>query len=97
MENWNKWYEKNKESVLESFGGFIKELKVGDMDLNTYCRFKFFEYQNEEKLKDTYNKNKEDKGATFEKAFPSEIVYRLSVFAQVEKQDAENNQEEVIA
>ena len=40
MKNWNDWYKETKESLVNDFGLFIKELKVGDMDLNTYCKYR---------------------------------------------------------
>lgn len=97
MKNWKEWYEENKKILLNDFGDFIKELRIGDMDLNTYSRYRFFVYQNEDKLKETYIENKKDKGEEFNKVLENEEVYRLSVFAQVVKQEEDNNTEQGIA
>ena len=97
MKNWNDWYKETKESLVNDFGLFIKELKVGDMDLNTYCKYRYFVYQNDDKLTQTYIENKKDKGEEFLKTFSDEEVYRLSVFAQVVRQEEENNTEQGIA
>tara|TARA_R100000995_G_C3473796_1_gene119764 strand:+ start:148 stop:450 length:303 start_codon:yes stop_codon:yes gene_type:complete len=97
LDNWKKWYSRSKEALISDFADFVKRLKVGDMDLNTYCRYRYFVYQNEEKLVETYIENKNDKGEEFLKTFNDEEVYRLSVFAQVEKQEDDNNSEQGIA
>tara|TARA_R100000458_G_C8274951_1_gene249970 strand:- start:2242 stop:2544 length:303 start_codon:yes stop_codon:yes gene_type:complete len=97
LDNWKKWYSRSKEALINDFADFVKRLKVGDMDLNTYCRYRYFVYQNEEKLVETYIENKNDKGEEFLKIFNDEEVYRLSVFAQVEKQEDDNNSEQGIA
>jgi len=86
-ENWNKWYQKNKNTLIKKFGGFIIDTKIGDMDLNTYCRYCFFVYQNEDKLKKTYKDNLKKEGNRFLKDFENEEFYRLAVFSQVEESD----------
>lgn len=97
MENWNKWYEKNKERLKNSFGGFIVESNIGDMDLNTYCRFKYFEYQNKSKLSKAYIDARNQNENASNEALKNEEFFNLSVFAQVEAQDADANQEQVEA
>ena len=97
MKNWNNWYEENKSILLVDFTKFVEKHKIGDMDLNTYCRYRYFVYQNEDKLKETYVQNKKEKGQSFLDAFDNEEIYRLSVFAQIVKQDEENNVEQGIA
>ena len=86
-ENWNKWYQKNKSTLIKKFGGFIIDTKIGDMDLNTYCRYCFFVYQNEDKLKKTYQDNLKKEGNRFLKDFENEEFYRLAIFYQVEVSD----------
>ena len=76
-ENWNKWYQKNKSTLIKKFGGFIIDTKIGDMDLN----------QNEDKLKKTYQDNLKKEGNRFLKDFENEEFYRLAIFSQVEESD----------
>ena len=56
--DFNIWYKKNKNKCIQSFGDFIKKYKIGDMDLNVYCRYQYFLYLHKDKLeKDYYTKS----------------------------------------
>ena len=56
LKNWKQWYKESKVEVINSFGDFIKELYIGDMDLNTYAQYCYFVYQNKDALKKSYKK-----------------------------------------
>ena len=95
MENWKSWYKKNKNKLINEFGVFIKNTKVGDMDLDTYCKYRFFVHNNEQRLIDSYKdymKDDSNKGK-----IESEEFFRLSVFAHFEKENEINNAEQGIA
>ena len=88
VENWKKWYKKNKEALIVDFVSFIERLKIGDMDLNTYCRYRYFVYQNEEKLVETYVQNKKDKGNDFlikaEEKWNNDQILALDIYKSIQ-------------
>ena len=83
-ENWKTWYPKNKEKLIIRFVNFIKKHRVGDMDLETFCRYEFFKYQNKEQLVKTYTEDTNIEGKRLKEVFATEEHFRMSVFASVE-------------
>ena len=85
MKKWNKWYKENKQRCLKTFGEWIKRFQIGDMDLETYCRYQYFLYLYNEKLSKDYNTWDAD-GVCPKDLFKREEDFKLSLFALFEEE-----------
>ena len=80
LKKWKVWYKQNKNLCLDSFGDFIKKNQIGDMDLSTYCKYKYFLYLYGKKLSTDY-KTWNDEGVKPSDMFKTEEAFKLSLFA----------------
>tara|TARA_Y100001973_G_C5195988_1_gene334267 strand:+ start:397 stop:699 length:303 start_codon:yes stop_codon:yes gene_type:complete len=94
---WEIWFKDNRKGLLNRFCNFIIEHKVGDMDLDTYCKYQYFIYLNEKKLVRDYKKELSVRGNKLSDEFPSEEHFRMSLFASVEQYDEFSDTEKGIA
>ena len=95
MKTWKKWFKNYKNKSIEDFASFINRTGIGDMDLDTYCKYRFFVENNEQRLVDSYDDYKKDNNG--KGRIENEEFFRLSVFAHFEKENETNNSEQGIA
>ena len=87
MKTWNKWFKDYKKDSINDFNSFLKRTKIGDMDLDTFCRYKYFMYLFGDKLTKDY-KSWENFGVKPCDLFETLEEFTISLFSVTE--DIEN-------
>ena len=86
MKTWKKWFKNYKNKSIEDFASFINRTGIGDMDLDTFCRYKYFMYLFGEKLSYDY-KSWDKMGVKPCDIFETEEDFTLSLFCLTEDID----------
>ena len=79
MKDWDKWFKNYKKGSKKDFFDFIDRTGFGDMDLDTFCRYKYFLYLFGEKISYDY-KSWDSFGVKPSDVFETEEEFSLSLF-----------------